>query len=72
MGKLAPGDGPVPVKIGHESIALPQELCDACHATEARHRVHVGDKTIYLCGHHWRKHLVHIITRGYEHKELDQ
>jgi hypothetical protein len=71
MGKLEPkGTAMAKVPVT-ENVADPQELCDACHATEARHIVHVGEKTLHLCSHHWRKHLVHIIAQGYHHKEVE-
>lgn len=55
-------------------VAEPKEhhLCDGCHATEGKHVVHVNGTDLYLCAHHWRKHLVHIIVNHYETRHLDE
>lgn len=63
LGRLEPSV-PIPVKV------IENELCDQCHVAEAHHKIHVGELVLYLCNHHWYRHLVHIIARGYEHKEI--
>lgn len=68
MGKLEPKGTKVVRRV--KRLAHPQPLCDACHATAAKHVIHIGEFDIHLCAHHWRKHLVHIISEGYEHEAI--
>jgi hypothetical protein len=69
VGKLEPGAKRAPPE--PKTIYLAQELCDACHATVAKFRVFITpDRDLYLCGHHFHKHRMHIAMHGYEVKEL--
>jgi hypothetical protein len=66
VGKLEPAGKAITSAAAHA-----QELCDACHATEAKFRVLISrDNDLFLCGHHFRKHRLSIGMHGYEVREL--
>jgi hypothetical protein len=69
VGKLEPGAKRAPPE--PKSVYIAQELCDACHATVAKFRVLIiADRDLYLCGHHFHHHRLHVAMHGYEVKEL--
>lgn len=56
-----------------EVIPLPpvtQIMCDACSVAVAVVEIRMKEGSVYLCGHHSKKHKAHIITKKYGIREL--
>lgn len=69
VGKLQP-KGTALAKIAPVAVKE-RELCDACHATDAKYKAsHETHSPLYLCSHHFHKHRIYLLMHHYEVKEL--
>jgi hypothetical protein len=55
-----------------ESIPAERHRCDADkHCDWSSYMIIIGARSLYMCGHHFQKHVTAFLERGYEVRKLN-